>query len=186
MYQHGSKPTFKLKQHIYILTNRNITHLLKCICFTNIWNESILKNLLIIRVNMNHLWRLMLGLDIKISSHANSTISKMVFSFPNSIYLSWWCWWEINNSVFIVMHLTWPLNNFTFNWVNGLQQPWLHSQINFFQVRCEWGTEKFNQYLNGINPPMFVYLIVVILCIFDVNSGEKDSIMSIVLFIFRH
>ena len=145
VYQHGSKPTFKLKQHIYILTNRNITHLLKCICFTNIWDESILKNLLIIRVNMNHSWRLMLGLDIKISSHANSTISKMVFSFPNSIYLSWWCWWK-----YIILYLLWCI--WPDLWTTSLLTELMDCNSHGYTLRStsfKWGVSE--ELRNSIN-----------------------------------
>ena len=66
----------------------------------------------------------------------------------------------------------------------------MSNQITLLQDRWRQKPTKitgFNQYLNGINPPVFVYLIVLILCIFDVNSGEKILLCQLCLvFIPRH
>ena len=65
----------------------------------------------------------------------------------------------------------------------------MSNQITLVQGRWRQKLTKitgFNQYLNGINPPVFVYLIVLILCIFDVNRGKRFYYVNCLVHIFRH
>ena len=147
----------------------------------------------------------MLGLDINISKHARYTISKMVptYPFPSdcSIIHFLMMLLLISTMKYSIWSCLYIYASDLQHWNNKVPAPtfllhfnaedWrMSNQITLVQDRWRQKLTKitgFNQYLNGINPPVFVYLIVLILCIFDVNSGEKILLCQLCLvFIPRH